>query len=214
MKDISITAAFLIILTLLGFYLFKEAPKINRLQEQSFAMTRKYDSLLNAKQKITVRYDTIRDTIYIPKLYPYKTTDTIYLDTLYKANYYKGTVGDTSVTINYKALTFGTLENIELSYRYDKKTTTIENILYVDKPFNVEVWTPKRHLYIIASAGLHNREIPQDPSQINTSPYTLHSFTYSFDAVYMTRKQVAFKAGYQRIGEEKIYMGGVGVKVF
>jgi hypothetical protein len=214
MKDISITAAFLIILTLLGFYLFKEAPKINRLQEQSFAMRQKYDSLLNAKQKITVRYDTIRDTIYIPKLYPYKTTDTIYLDTLYKANYYKGSVGDSSVTINYKALTFGTLENIELSYRYDKKTTTIENILYVDKPFNVEVWTPKRHLYIIASAGMHSREIPQDPSQLLSTPYTSQSFTYGFDAVYMTRKQIALKVGYLRIGKEKIYSAGVGVKVF
>lgn len=208
-KDISLTLALAIILTLLGFYLFKELPKQNKLYDSNKKLSDMYDSLYNAKQKVDTFYLTKIDTVYINKLIPFETKDTVYLDTSYKANYYKGTVGDSVVTINYKALTFGTLENLEIAYKYKEKTIVKENILYVDKPINVEVWYPKRHLYVFGDVGINKVYIPQ----LSTSTDG-NKFYYGVRLSYFGKKNIATSVGYHISGKDKIYSVGVGLKVF
>jgi hypothetical protein len=213
MKDISLTLTLVIILTLLGFYLFKEVPKQESLRNNAESFRVKYDSLVRAKQRIDTFYITKRDTVYLTKLKPFITFDTIYLDTLYKANYYNGSVGDSSVTINYKALTFGTLQNLEIAYKYKEQTIVKENILYVDKPINVPFWEPKRHLYVWGDAGIYVPYFIADPSQIvaNTPQNT---FFWGVSTTYLTKQNYAFKAGYHRNGKDKIYSVGIGIKIF
>lgn len=209
-KDISISIAIVIILLLLGFYIFKEIPSKNRMFENNIALKSKYDSLVNAKQKIDTFYITKVDTVYINKLIPIQTKDTVYLDTTYKANYYKGKVGDSIVTINYKALTFGTLENLEIAYKYKEKTIVKENILYVDKPINVEVWYPKRHLYAFVDLGVNKVYLPE----ISTSIVEGNKFYYGAELVYLTKQNYAFKVGYHISGKDKVYSFGLGLKIF
>jgi len=191
----------------------KLTQQITSLVQDKAALKGKYDSLLFAKQKVTVRYDTIIDTVFIPKPRPYKTDTLIAPDSVkQERNYYKGALQDTNILINYKVETLGTLENIELNYKFTNKYTTVESILYIDKPIKVEVWTPKRHLYLYGDAGM-------------VFPYTFkttildeikpsNELYYGLGLMYLTKQNHSFKVGYHTAGRDRIYSIGLGLKVF
>lgn len=188
-----------IIILMFGWFSIIESPRTNRnvklLYGKYDSISNAYDSLVLSKQKI----DTIRDTIYIEKKIeipkPYKTVDTIYLDKPYEANWYFDSIVSEDIVINYNILTFGLLRDFHLEYKLFKTTITKENIVYVDRPVIQEVWYPKRHLYLGASLG----------TDINY---------YSFDAIYLTKKQLGFKAGYVNWLGNHVWTGGVLIKIF
>jgi len=66
------TVLLAIILSGLGFYFFSVIPSGKRLHNELAELQSDYDSLLLAKQKTIVRYDTIIDTLiqkeFIPRL--------------------------------------------------------------------------------------------------------------------------------------------------
>jgi hypothetical protein len=184
-----------IILILLGISLFNEKPDIKKLNKENKTLSLKYDSLLHAKVKETIKYDTIHDTTFIDNPIPFKEFDTIYLRDTITAKIYKGTIKNSILKLSYEALTFGSLEDIKFTYETYNKTITKETILYIDKPFETKVWYPKRHLYLFGS-------ITSDLKH------------FSFDAVYNTKKQLAFKAGYMRYEKKSYITAGVGIRIF
>lgn len=191
--------------------LLKTTKQVTGLTEKNLALSKKYDSLLNAKQKVTIKYDTVYDTVYIPKLTPYKTDSLIKPDSAkQERNFYRGVVEDTNVRIEYHAQTLGELENISLAYRLAKKYTTIENILYIDKPVNIPTWYPKRHLYFLGTLSYIEFE-PFTHVEIDYRPSRL---TLGLEAIYTNKENLIFKAGYSRNKSTNIYTIGVGLKAF
>jgi hypothetical protein len=184
-----------IILVLIGVSLFDYKPTIKKQNKKLELLENKYDSLLTAKVRETIKYDTVIKYKFLDRLIPYKVFDTIYLGDTITAKIYKGGINDSTLKLSYEALTFGSLENIKFKYETYNKTVTKETILYIDKPFETKVWYPKRHLYLFGSIASDLRH-------------------YSFDAVYMTKKQLAFKAGYMGFEKKSYITAGVGIKIF
>jgi len=198
MEKIANVLLLVVILSMLGLYIINEVPQKAALKIENKNLSIKVDSLLAAKQKITIQIDTIRDTIKIKELIPYKTVDSLINDSVKSVNFYSDVVGDTNISIEYKAIIFGTLQSLELNYTYKNKTTTIENILYVDKPFKIEVFKPKRELFLYTDFGYSD----------------LHRLYYGVELQYISKKRVGYKAGYHRIGNNSIYSTGVGINLF
>jgi hypothetical protein len=191
----------------------KLTQRITSLVEDKAALKGKYDSLLYAKQKVTIKYDTIKDTIYILKPRPYRTDTLIAPDSVkQERNYYKGALQDTNILINYKAETLGTLENIELNYKFTNKYTTVESILYIDKPIKVEVWTPKRHLYLYGDAGMVFPYTFKTTALDEIKPS--NELYYGLGLMYLTKQNHALKVGYHMAGKDRIYSIGLGLKIF
>jgi len=217
MRNVLLTIIGLLILTA-AVLEFRSTKRILRKTEQIASLTNdraalqsKYDSLLNAKQKTTIKYDTFRDTIYIIRPRPYKTDTVIDPDTVPQVrNYYAGSVSDSNIHIQYKAKILGLLENLELDYKFRHKQTTVENILYINKFTEVPIWYPKRHLYLIWNVSYVEIE-PFTQVEIDYRPNRL---ALGIEAVYMNKDNLIFKAGYNRNRSTNIYNIGVGLKVF
>jgi len=180
-----------IILSGLGFYFFSVMPNGKRLHNELAELQSDYDSLLLAKQKITVRYDTIIDTLIQKEFIPDTTFDTIYLDKEYKANWYHETMADTNISIDYSILTFGELKYFDLTYKLTNKTTEVNNIVYIDRPVEVKVWYPKRTLTLYNSFS-------SDLSALQ------------FGLMYTTKKNISFNTSYLRTSDGQFINIGIG----
>lgn len=191
--------SFIIILFLLTiFYIEKRSYKIEfkQLNEINKELQLKYDSLLNAKQKVIIEYDTLRDTVYFTKLVPYKVVDTIKDNQQLTLRFYKGSVKDTTIKIGYEAVTNGTLENIQFNYEILNKKTTVSNILYVDKPVEIIVPTTKPGLYLSTDMYINNKIFP------------------GLSVDYHTKKGIKFGTGVIYNDNKFYYKISTGLKIF
>lgn len=180
-----------IILSGLGFYFFSVIPNGKRLHNELTELQSDYDSLLLAKQKTTVRYDTIIDTLIQKEFIPDTTFDTIYLDKEYKANWYHKTMADTNISIDYSILTFGELKHFDLTYELTNKTTEVNNIVYIDRPVEVKVWYPKRTLTLYNS-------------------FSSDLSVLQFGLMYTTKKNISFNTSYLRTSDGQFINIGIG----
>lgn len=185
------TVLLAIILSGLGFYLFSIIPNGKRLHNELAELQSDYDSLLLAKQKTIVRYDTIIDTLIQKEFIPDTTFDTIYMEKEYKANWYHKTMADTNISIDYSILTFGELKHFGLSYELTNKTTEVNNIVYIDRPVEVEVWYPKRTLTLYNS-------------------FSSDLSVLQFGLMYTTKKNISFNTSYLRTSDSQYINIGIG----
>lgn len=195
MKDFVLILLSIIIMGILGIYIFKEVPAYNKVKNNLEILELSYDSLLASKQRVDTIRDTVRDSIKVYKFKPYKVYDTVYLDTSYKAHQYRDSIITEKIKINYDILTFGTLRSLKIDYDIIKETVIKENIVYMDKVIKEPVWYPKRHLYGYGSIGSDLRY---------------------FDAgmIYTTKKQIGYKAGIVWWQNERVLVGGLTLKIF
>lgn len=195
MKDFVLILLSIIIIGILGIYIFKEIPEYNKIKKELKAVELSYDSLLASKQRVDTIRDTIRDSIKIYEFKPYKVYDTVYLDTTYKAHQYKDSIITEEIKINYDIFTFGALRSLKIDYDIIKETVIKENIVYIDKVIKEPVWYPKRHLYAYGSIGSDLRY-------------------FDSGIMYNTKKQIGYKVGVVWWQNKEVLVGGLTLKIF
>lgn len=195
MKDFVLILLSIIIIGILGIYIFKEIPEYNKVKKELKAVELSYDSLLASKQRVDTIRDTIRDSIKIYEFKPYKVYDTVYLDTTYKAHQYKDSIITEEIKINYDILTFGALRSFKIDYNIIKETVIKENIVYINKVIKEPVWYPKRHLYAYGSIGSDLRY-------------------FDSGIMYNTKKQIGYKVGVVWWQDTGVLVGGLTLKIF
>lgn len=191
MNRIIQTVLLAIILSGLGFYFLSIIPNGKKIHNELTELQSDYDSLLLAKQETIVRYDTIRDTLVQREYIPDTTFDTIYMEKEYKANWYHETMADTNISIDYSILTFGELKHFGLSYELTNKTTEVNNIVYIDRPVEVEVWYPKRTLTLYNS-------------------FSSDLSVLQLGLMYTTKKNISFNTSYLRTSDGQYINIGIG----
>lgn len=181
-----------IVFLMLGWYVVIDSP---RTVKEYTLLSNKYDSILSAKIQIDTVVDTIYKKITKEKPVPYKVTDTIWEDNPTQAYWYFDTIRDTIVEVRTAILSFGPVVHYDIEWLIERPTIVKNTISYVDREVIRDVWFPKRHLYLGANLG---------------SDITY----YSFDATYLTKKQLGFKLSYVNWGGDNIWTGGVVIKIF
>lgn len=155
---------------------------IKRLNKELFWME-------NSKQKVDTIFIFVKGDIRIV----YRDVPVILRDS---TKILKDSLKSDDLTLNYVLEYVGKIYNIDFTYKVKQKIITIENIVYVDKPYPVDRLIPidKRALYITGNFLFIDR------------PYTFIGFDY------LDLK--GFKYGLSVDPFNKIYMGKLGYRLF
>jgi hypothetical protein len=164
------------------------------LNKQYLALSKDYTDLLKAKQQVIIKWDTIHDTIKLIKPVPFYIYDTIIGKDTSKVRMYNQVKEDSLVKIELNAKTLGYLLDASFAYTLKKKTTIINNTVYVDKPVEIIVYKEKTHLVAYGKLG--------------------YPMNFGFGLDLQRPKVIQYGLDYTNINSTHYISGKIGIKIF
>jgi hypothetical protein len=175
-----------------GFFNYK--GELTKLNKQYLALSKDYTDLLKAKQQVIIKWDTIHDTIKLIKPVPFYIYDTIIGKDTSKVRMYNQVKEDSLVKIELNAKTLGYLLDASFAYTLKKKTTIINNTVYVDKPVEIIVYKEKTHLVAYGKLG--------------------YPMNFGFGLDLQRPKVIQYGLDYTNINSTHYISGKIGIKIF